>query len=42
MAILPSAPAAPVEISARTVVRLALIGKDGPNGNFHEDDGEPG
>jgi NAD(P)-dependent dehydrogenase (short-subunit alcohol dehydrogenase family) len=32
----------PVEISARTVVRLAAIGTDGPTGTFAEDDGEPG
>jgi NAD(P)-dependent dehydrogenase (short-subunit alcohol dehydrogenase family) len=32
----------PVEISARTVVRLATIGTDGPTGTFQEDDGELG
>jgi hypothetical protein len=30
----------PVEISARTIVRMATIGKDGPTGTFQEDDGE--
>ena len=32
----------PVEISARTVVRMATIDKDGPTGTFAEDDGELG
>jgi NAD(P)-dependent dehydrogenase (short-subunit alcohol dehydrogenase family) len=32
----------PVEISARTIVRMATIGKDGPTGTFHEDDRELG
>ncbi len=32
----------PVEVSARTVVRLATIGADGPTGTFAEDDGELG
>jgi NAD(P)-dependent dehydrogenase (short-subunit alcohol dehydrogenase family) len=32
----------PVEISARTIVRVATIGKDGPTGTFQEDDGELG
>ncbi|MFI9489303.1 SDR family NAD(P)-dependent oxidoreductase [Promicromonospora sp. NPDC052451] len=32
----------PVEVSARTVVRLATIGPDGPTGTFQEDDGELG
>jgi NAD(P)-dependent dehydrogenase (short-subunit alcohol dehydrogenase family) len=32
----------PVEISARTIVRLASIGSDGPTGTFQEDDGELG
>ena len=32
----------PVEISARTIVRMATIGKDGPTGTFQEDDGELG
>jgi NAD(P)-dependent dehydrogenase (short-subunit alcohol dehydrogenase family) len=31
-----------VEISARNVVRMASIGKDGPTGTFQEDDGELG
>ena len=31
-----------VEVSARTVVRLATIGEDGPTGTFAEDDGELG
>ena len=30
----------PVEISARTIVRVATIGPDGPSGTFQEDDGE--
>lgn len=30
----------PVEVSARTVVRIATIGPDGPTGTFQEDDGE--
>jgi len=30
----------PVEISARVIVRMAMIGKDGPTGTFQEDDGE--
>jgi NAD(P)-dependent dehydrogenase (short-subunit alcohol dehydrogenase family) len=29
-----------VEISARNIVRMATIGKDGPTGTFQEDDGE--
>ena len=32
----------PVEISARTIVRMATIGQDGPTGTFQEDDGELG
>jgi NAD(P)-dependent dehydrogenase (short-subunit alcohol dehydrogenase family) len=32
----------PVEISARNIVRMAAIGKDGPTGMFQEDDGELG
>jgi NAD(P)-dependent dehydrogenase (short-subunit alcohol dehydrogenase family) len=32
----------PVELSARAVVRMAVIGKDGPTGTFQEDDGELG
>ncbi|WP_328453675.1 SDR family NAD(P)-dependent oxidoreductase [Amycolatopsis sp. NBC_00438] len=32
----------PVEISARTVVRMAVIGEDGPTGTFQEDDAELG
>ena len=32
----------PVEISARSIVRMATIGKDGPTGTFQEDDGELG
>jgi NAD(P)-dependent dehydrogenase (short-subunit alcohol dehydrogenase family) len=32
----------PVEISARNIVRMAAIGKDGPTGTFQEDDGELG
>jgi NAD(P)-dependent dehydrogenase (short-subunit alcohol dehydrogenase family) len=32
----------PVEVSARTVVRVATIGPDGPTGTFQEDDGELG
>ena len=32
----------PVEISARTVVRMATIGPDGPTGTFQEDDAELG
>ena len=30
----------PVEISARNIVRMAIIGDDGPTGTFQEDDGE--
>jgi NAD(P)-dependent dehydrogenase (short-subunit alcohol dehydrogenase family) len=30
----------PVEVSARTIVRVATIGPDGPTGTFQEDDGE--
>ncbi len=30
----------PVEVSARTVVRMAVIGADGPTGTFQEDDSE--
>lgn len=32
----------PVEVSARTIVRAATIGADGPTGTFQEDDGELG
>jgi NAD(P)-dependent dehydrogenase (short-subunit alcohol dehydrogenase family) len=32
----------PVEISARTIVRMADLGEDGPTGTFQEDDGELG
>jgi hypothetical protein len=32
----------PVEVSARNIVRMATIGKDGPTGTFQEDDGELG
>ncbi len=32
----------PVEVSARTVVRMAVIGEDGPTGTFQEDDAELG
>ena len=32
----------PVEVSARNIVRMAVIGKDGPTGTFQEDDGELG
>jgi NAD(P)-dependent dehydrogenase (short-subunit alcohol dehydrogenase family) len=32
----------PVEISARTIVAMATIGKDAPTGTFQEDDGELG
>jgi NAD(P)-dependent dehydrogenase (short-subunit alcohol dehydrogenase family) len=32
----------PVETSARTIVRVATIGSDGPTGTFQEDDGELG
>ena len=32
----------PVEISARTIVRMATIDRDGPTGTFQEDDGELG
>lgn len=32
----------PVEISARTIARMAAIGGDGPTGTFQEDDGELG
>ncbi|WP_214106053.1 SDR family NAD(P)-dependent oxidoreductase [Acrocarpospora catenulata] len=32
----------PVEISARTIVRMATIGPDGPTGTFQEDDSELG
>lgn len=32
----------PVEVSARTVVRAATLGADGPTGTFLEDDGELG
>ena len=34
--------AAAVEIGARNIVRMAMIGKDGPTGTFQEDDGELG
>jgi NAD(P)-dependent dehydrogenase (short-subunit alcohol dehydrogenase family) len=30
----------PVEISARVIARMAMIGKDGPTGTFQEDNGE--
>ncbi len=30
----------PAEISARAVVRIAVIGADGPTGTFQEDDSE--
>ena len=32
----------PVEVSARNIVRMAVIGGDGPTGTFQEDDGELG
>jgi hypothetical protein len=32
----------PAGISARNIVRMATIGKDGPTGTFAEDDGELG
>ena len=32
----------PVEISARDIVRMATICKDGPTGTFQEDDGDLG
>lgn len=32
----------PVELSARNIVRMAVIGADGPTGTFQEDDGELG
>ena len=32
----------PVEVSARTVVRMAVIGEDGPTGTFQEDEAELG
>jgi NAD(P)-dependent dehydrogenase (short-subunit alcohol dehydrogenase family) len=32
----------PVEISARVIVRMATVGKDGPTGTFQEDDEELG
>jgi NAD(P)-dependent dehydrogenase (short-subunit alcohol dehydrogenase family) len=32
----------PVEISARNLVRMAVIGRDGPTGTFQEDDSELG
>jgi NAD(P)-dependent dehydrogenase (short-subunit alcohol dehydrogenase family) len=32
----------PVEVSARNIVRMAVIGADGPTGTFQEDDGELG
>ena len=32
----------PVQVSARSVVRMASIGSDGPTGTFQEDDGELG
>lgn len=32
----------PVTVSARNIVRMATIGKDGPTGTFQEDDGELG
>lgn len=37
-----SHPGRPAEVSARIVVRLATIGKDGPTGTFQEDAGELG
>ena len=33
--------ARPVEVSARNIARLAMIGADGPTGTFEEDDGAP-
>ena len=35
-------PGRPAEVSARVVVAMATIGKDGPTGTFQEDDGELG
>jgi len=32
----------PVEVSARTIVRVATLGADAPTGTFQEDDGELG
>lgn len=32
----------PVEVSARNIVRMAVIGADGPTGTFQEDDAELG
>lgn len=32
----------PVEVSARNIVRMAVIGTDGPTGTFQEDDAELG
>ncbi|WP_157494172.1 SDR family NAD(P)-dependent oxidoreductase [Kutzneria sp. 744] len=32
----------PVEVSARTIVRMAMIDRDGPTGTFQEDDAELG
>jgi len=32
----------PVEISARAIVRMAVLGSDGPTGTFQEDNGELG
>ena len=37
-----SHPGRPVEISARVVVKLATIDKNGPTGTFQEDDGQMG
>ena len=37
-----SHPGRPAEVSARIVVKLATIDKDGPTGTFQEDDGELG
>ena len=37
-----SHPGRPAEVSARIVVKLATIEKDGPTGTFQEDDGELG
>jgi NAD(P)-dependent dehydrogenase (short-subunit alcohol dehydrogenase family) len=38
----PNSGGRPVEVSARNIVRMATIGKDGPTGTFQEDDGELG
>jgi hypothetical protein len=37
-----SHPGRPAEVSARIVVRMATIGRDGPTGTFQDDDGELG